>query len=496
MTATAGFRTATRRTLLAGTAAAALYPVLPKDLSANATVGAWSPVYDWPCVGIHTHLGPNGKILSYADDERPLGGDPTLNRTHAYLVNIPPMGAPTTPFLAFPNDDANFFCAGHAFLPDGRLLIVGGQEGYYYEGISVSTIFDFRANTWDTPSNGAMRYRRWYPTATRLPSGDILVLAGQISRHEHARFHEIWSAGAEGWRVLTGAQKQIPLYPWAFLFDGKVFVVTRKPQSLWLDVAGGGRWSAGPARRYAPDRTAGSAVMYRPGKILIAGGGAADNPTDTVETINLNASNPAWQYSGAMRYGRKFVNGTVLPDGTVLLTGGGRSNVDPTLAVLEAEIWNPATGRTSLMARMQVGRLYHSFALLLPDGRVLVGGGGRAVNPKYDRKNVEIYYPPYLYRGPRPVITAAPTAVRYGQYFTAGVSNGTVVSVSLMGLGTVTHSVNSGQSFQHLPFSAVSGGVRIRAPMNANLAPPGYYMLFVLNARGVPSVAKMIRVSA
>jgi galactose oxidase-like protein len=143
---------------------------------------------------------------------------------------------------------------------------------------------------------------------------------------------------------------------------------------------------------------------------------------------------------------------------------------------------------------MQVPRLYHSTALLLPDGRVLVAGGGRF---GVDQLSAEIYSPPYLFKGAPPAITAVtPTNIQYGTTFSVQTPDASRIdSVSLIRLGSVTHAFNMDQRFLELAFSQQSGSLNVQAPNSANLAPPGYYMLFIVDTSGVPSVASIVRIS-
>jgi len=195
-----------------------------------------------------------------------------------------------------------------------------------------------------------------------------------------------------------------------------------------------------------------------------------------------------------MAFPRTEHNLTVLPDGTVLVTGGSRnSDVGDTAgAVLEAELWSPTTETWTAMAAMRTPRMYHSTALLLPDGRVLVAGGGRDF-PEVDQPSAEIYSPPYLFKGPRPAISSAPTSIHYATAFSVTTPDGArIAAVSLVRLGAVTHAFNENQRFVPVTFQPGAGGLTVQAPANANLAPPGNYMLFLVNANGVPSVAAMV----
>jgi len=205
--------------------------------------------------------------------------------------------------------------------------------------------------------------------------------------------------------------------------------------------------------------------------------------------------------------GRTQLNATLLANGEVLVTGGSDGtgfNAPPTSdAVLSAELWNPATEQWKTLARMGHHRLYHSTALLLPDARVLsVGGGQPAASGFTDDLTAEIFNPPYLFvadgtPAPRPTITSAPTAVGYGQAFAVSTPNAADVrAVTWIRLGSVTHAFNESQRLNRLSFSL--GGttsLTVTAPASGALAPPGHYMLFLIDSLGVPSVAKIIRIS-
>jgi hypothetical protein len=189
----------------------------------------------------------------------------------------------------------------------------------------------------------------------------------------------------------------------------------------------------------------------------------------------------------------------VLPDGNVLVTNGGETTdaIGVGTAVYQAEMWSPATYQFSRLASAVAPRLYHSTALLLPDGRVLVAGGGRfhdSADPT-DQFSAEIYSPPYLFNGARPVISSAPSTLQYATNFTVTTPDaGQITSAALVRLGAVTHAFDQNQRYVPLTFQQATGGLTVQSPSSANLAPPGYYMLFIVNANGVPSVASMIQI--
>jgi hypothetical protein len=219
--------------------------------------------------------------------------------------------------------------------------------------------------------------------------------------------------------------------------------------------------------------------------------GLSSPPTNTAEVIDLQAG-ATWRYVAPMAKARVQLNATLLPDGKALVTGGhqGTVNNDPTKPVYLAEMWDPQTETWASMASMAIYRGYHSTTTLLPDGRVVCAGGDGGT-PSGD--NREIYSPPYLFKGPRPTIISAPATVGYGQaFFVETPDAASITNVNWLALGSSTHAVNMGQRINHLTFSQTPGGLNVTAPANANLCPPGPYMLFILTSDGVPSVAAHI----
>jgi WD40 repeat protein len=235
--------------------------------------------------------------------------------------------------------------------------------------------------------------------------------------------------------------------------------------------------------------------MYQPGKVLYVGGGRT---TNTAEIIDLNQAAPTWQWTGSMAYARRHLNATILPTGEVLVTGGtsGTGFSDEGSAVRAAELWDPNTGKWTTLASNRVGRVYHSTSLLLRDGRVLHTGSGDAAG-NANHFDAELFHPPYLFKGARPSISKYPSTVRYGEVFFIGTGTAdptTIKRVTWLRLGSVTHAFDSNQRFNELSFVPTTGGLNVTAPGNRNLAPPGHYMIFILNGNRVPSVSKVIRI--
>ena len=448
--------------LIAGTSVSAQDPSI---------VGQWSAVQTLPTVAVHAHLLPTGKVLIYPYTDDPHLWDPATGTiTSAALAGF------------------NIFCTGHAFLADGRLFVAGGHIANNV-GEAKAAIYDPFTNSWTRLPN--MNAGRWYPSNTTLPNGDVLVVSGdQDTTVGVNTLPQVWQTATNSWRNLTNAQLGLNLYPAMHLApNGKVFMSIPSEITRYLDTSGSGLWTTVAIRQYG-FRSYGSSAMYDDGKILVAGGG--DPPTNTAEVIDLNVASPSWRFVGSMSSPRRQFDLTLLPDGNVLATGGssGSGFDNSTAPVFVAEIWNPATEQWTTVAGNTKYHGYHSNALLLPDGRVLTTGGD-------DQPNAEIFSPPYLFKGARPTISSAPAAVGYGQTFFVQTPNAaSITKVTWIRLPSVTHAFDMNQRINRLNFSQASGGLNVTAPASANLCPPGHYMIFILDGNGVPSVAKIIQITA
>jgi len=444
----------------------------PEVTTSQQPLGQWSPVTDAPIVQVHAQLLVSGKVL-------------TWGRANGHLWD-PATGAFTE--VPAPSD---VFCGGHGFLPDGRLFVAGGHISDDH-GTPNTNVFDPATEAWQALPTMPMARGRWYPTNTTLPSGEVVTMAGRDENADLVLLPEVWNGAA--WRQLTSAALALPYYPRNFVApDGRIFYAGEGRQSYYLDVAGEGRWTDGPLRRFG-SREYGSAVMYEPGKILYAGGG--DPPTDSAEIIDLNQPSPTWSFTGEMAFARRQMNATLLPTGDVLVTGGtsgaGFNNAEG--AVRAVELWDPATGTWTTLASSAVARMYHGTALLLPDGRVLYTGSGDGSVGTADERNYELYSPPYLFNGARPTITGAlPSSAGYGLAQVVNTPDGPeIAQVTLIRLGSVTHAFDQSQLLVPLSFSPVAAGLTITFPASRATAPPGPYMLFLVNANGVPSVGRMM----
>lgn len=475
---------------------------LMQAMSAQAQVhikGAFGPVLDWPLIPIHAAVLPDGRILSYGTDGRGQQGAQLI-----YDVWQPgPDGQPGE-HLTLPNTTTtDIFCSAQVLLPgSGTLLLAGGDgtvNGRRNQSVSDVNRFDYRSNTLYA-SQPSMAFLRWYPTAVMTSAGEVLVLGGRADPSTPVTKAEVFHEQT-GWRTLDGVADAAAfrgrnwLYPKAWQAPGgQVFVAMATGDTYSLDPTG-----SGALTRLGLKLPAGhpylSSVMFAPGRILSL------REFNQAVVIDLTGGQPQAQRVPGPGMDRYHASATVLPDGRVFLNGG--SLVDNTIlgASYTAKLWDPASATWTVAARAARMRLYHSSALLLPDGRVLTGGGG-APGPVRNL-NVEIYTPPYLFDADgsgrlavRPTIVSAPTTATWGQRITLATDTPDIGRVTLIRAGSATHSSDVEQRFMAPDFVPLSGGgpgVEVVMPTSAEEAPPGFYMVFAFNRAGVPSVARIIR---
>jgi hypothetical protein len=460
---------------------------------ATQSGGQWSALMSWPMVAIHSILLKNGNVLQFDGWQQP---EPTQ------------VWNPSSNTFTTQTAPDSIFCSGMAELPDGRVLVVGGYGGLSTGNIGIvdTNIFDPATQTWTRVAD--MHYPRWYPDLTELPDGRYVAISGNTTNESNwADTPEVYDPTQNTWTVLSKvstAQVHDLEYPFSYLVpNGDVFTIGAGEDKSFLLDPNAQTWTQVGG---ASGVTLGSSVMYRPGKILYTGGAANLNSTSparsTASVIDLTAPTPAWRSVAPMAYARIYHTLTMLADGTVLAVGGEPTagQTGPTEVsggVLPSEIWNPTTETWTTVASTGVTRGYHSTALLMPDGTVLVAGSGHA-NPGFAGQNsAQIYSPPYLFKGARPTITSAPAAATYGSTISVSTPDAaSISSVNLVSLGADTHQSDMDQHFVPLSFTQGAGALNVRMPSSAATAPPGNYMLFIVNSNGVPSVAPIVNVAA
>jgi hypothetical protein len=455
--------------------------------SGPSQVGQWGPLIPLPAVAIHSALLPSGKILLWQGDFSVGGMQYVLDPQTGQVTQIP-------------NAKADLFCAGQAVLADGKVMVIGGTKTDGGLGVNNITTFDWHNETWGELA--PMNFRRWYATGTTLADGKVLVTSGDDKdASDVVEIPEMYNPATNTWTSLTAAKNFMPIYPFIYqLPDGRIVHLGGSELATASEVLdlSTNKWTTFDSRVI----DGGSIANYAPGKFIKAGSAADDgfsgNSVKTAYTLNMNEAGAIWQPTSSMSFARSFLNLTNLPDGTVLATGGGtdKSGFNDNNAVLAPEDWNPGTGAWTTYAPMSAPRLYHSVAVLLPDGRVYVAGGGGDPGVT-DQKSAQIFSPPYLFKGPRPTVSSAPSTLEYGSTAFVGTPDASSIArVSLIRTGSVTHAFDENARATQLSFSQTAGGINVTIPSNRNDIPPGYYMLFLVNQEGVPAVAPFVRFPA
>jgi hypothetical protein len=514
-------------------------------------VGEWSALKRVPSLAIHAVVLPTGKVLWFSRTPDDDGGTAHLYDPAGRSTAVPP------PMVEHGNGQtlpANIWCGGQAQLPDGRVLVAGGnlayptgdkdpQHGHGYRGARWSFVFDPFTETWERGED--MVHGRWYPTLTTLSDGRVLIVGGWDERgfQNDVREVEVFTPrstpdGRDRLDVVGTLPGYVNIYPHMFLLP-KTTLAGRGAGDRVL-LAGPGRsdalllhtedWSWHRlANRPQRSRFWGTAVMEPggpegPAQMTLIGGAdveadsTAPEPTATSEYLDLNDEGwgdqdhpaPQWHDGPALDHARAHFNTVLLPDGSKLSSGGGLGQApapDRSLysePVYETELYDPASGDWRPAGKENDARTYHSTAVLLPDGRVLSAGDDRPDHlpvldgePDQDHpagRTAQLYSPPYLAKGGRPVVTDSPRAVRYGARLPIAVADPAAVArVVLMRPGATTHAVDMEQRSIELARRAGEAGVVLSSPPDPSVAPPGWYMLFALDARGVPSVARWIQ---
>jgi hypothetical protein len=534
---------------------------LQLDIDTAATKGLWRLLpYFSEVLPVHAALLHTGKVLFFAgsgnnvfrfkstdfgDEAKQIYTsvvwDPTKNIFDNKTFDHPPT------LHRADGSVIDYFCCGHTFLPDGRLLVAGGTIKYDvvifngtmqpapngFAGTRETVIFDPDPLRQDWKAEQPMAHGRWYPTVMMLSDGSVVAASGldeTAQGQSNNTLERNMDPGNANW--VTTRDFNLPLYPHLFqLRDGRLFYTGGKmdtqgdsvplvfdPVKATAAVVINGLTDQANCNQCA-------SVILPPAQdqqFMILGGGPEDDgpvrqpATHRVATIDFRSANPAYHAKSALNHERMHVNAVLLPDRTVLAVGGGvtreasaqTQQVDPQggREVFEAEIYNLATNMWSITAAATVARLYHSVALLLPDGRVVSAGGnpnkGSQVNwlppDLLEEMRLEIFSPPYLFKAnTRPVIQDVPEEIRYSSRIVVRTPQATQVKwISLIRPGLTTHSFNGTQRLVDVSFTLVPPDtLNADVPGDRNLAPPGWYMLFLTDQDGVPSIAQWVHLS-
>lgn len=451
--------------------------------------GVWSPLTPWPLIAVHAVMTPDGRVLTYGTKS-----DGTQTGFFIYDVWDPSAGL-SGGHLTFNNlTGTDIFCSSQVIMPhNGDILIAGGDN---WTGSTTTNTGNNNTNIFDPGSNTLTRSanlnrQRWYSSATVLVNGDIYIQGGNGGgdrpevRQQNGTFRLLSGANTSSYQATFPHNWIAP--------DGRIFGFDANGRMYYVNAGGTGSLADVGQFSSSNAGSGSGAAMYRPGKILQFGGNSSG-----ALTIDINGPQPTVTPTQPMSSQRFWVTGTILPDGTVLATGGSRVDNELIGVNNSAEIWNPATGTWKAGASGAVARLYHSNALLLQDGTVLVAGGG-APGP-LNNLNAEIYSPPYLFDSSgtpaaRPQIVNAPSSADVGSTLNIEVNATEISRVTLVKTGSITHSVNMDQRFVELPFTQSATVVTTTLPVRASDTPPGIYHLFVFNGAGVPSRSRLLSIN-
>ena len=491
---------------LASTVIIALLVMLPASIQAQVNVqGQWTTL---PMTGAmpinpaHQVLMKNGKVLVVAGN-----GAGASNTPQAAVYD------PSTQTVSTPQTIGwDMFCNEMVVFVDGRPYIVGGF------GYTRTAVYD--------PSTGAFTElaqsskAHWYPSVMLTTNGSVLAVGGIDPNGNTSLPVELFNGTS--WTTAYGPAVWTPaLYPRGHLLgNGKIFYSGWQTTSTIVDENTGQENVNVATTNYAAQRVYGTSVLLPlyppsyPTKVLILGGNSPATATSELSSdLTQNQTNPTWSWGPTMAHARIEANATILPDGTVLVTGGSTNDEDTNTAALGAELYNPSSNTFTSLASETYARLYHSTAILLPDATVMVAGsqpglGATPPSSAYET-HVEIFKPPYLFNSggglaTRPTITSVPANISYGAGFQIQTPDAANTSkVMLMRPGSVTHAFNVEQRLVGLSFTAGSGVLNVTAPSDGvstptgstNPAPPGYYMVFLVNSSGVPSTAQFVQLN-
>jgi len=467
--------------------------------------GSWQTLgYQMPVRSVHASLLHTGNVLLVAGS----GNDQTTFDAHTFRSTVWNPG--TGDFKDTPVAD-DLFCSGHVQLPDGRILLAGGTAAYStatanYKGLAKSFVFDPVAGTY-TATNDLPGGGHWYPSLTELGTGDVVAVggldqnaAGNVATelYDHAQGRWLPTAEVPQTFFFWGLYPELKLLTDGRLFYGGVHTFGNAPTAAGSNIYDPATATVNdvPGLRDVNLRDQGASVLLPPAqaqRVLTLGGGNGDAGADAIastDLIDLRQADPHWQPGPDLPAAKMYVSAVILPDGTVLETGGGRHlRSDP---VHEASIYNPATNHFTSVPPDPQDRTYHSQAFLLPDGSV-AALGDNPMDGSFSTA-ISVYRPWYMTRT-RPQITAAADVFAYGSHQDL-TADGDIGRVTLLRPASVTHQADPNQRSVDLPISAgaQTGHLTVDVPSNPNLLPPGYYMMFAQNTAGVPSVARWVRV--
>jgi galactose oxidase len=504
----------------------------PKSTAANVG-GKWSDRIVFPIVPAAAYLVPeqptSNRVMAFsAAADYSFAGSFGQTQFATWNYNTGAMSHRTVQ-----NTNHDMFCPGISTLANGQVVVTGGDDA------NVTSIYDPVKDSFFRAPN--MNMGRGYQSSCTLSNGKVFTIGGSFTGGDKTKNGEVYDPTANTWTFLNGCNADALntrdnvhrrdnhawLYGWT---DGSIFQAGPSGQMNWYGTYNGGTTTSAGTRNFTADAMCGTNVMFDTGKILSAGGGPFyDNnsgvTTAQVITIPSKVGGTATaQQATDMKYPRMFANSVVLPDGSVVVTGGqkfGRGFNDIE-SILYPELYNPRTNTWTVMNIAAVPRNYHSVSLLLGDGRVMAAGGGlcytwagQADTPanwqcdsSAQHPDAEIFSPPYLFNADgsaatRPQITGLKTTndangnwVRAGGTLTITMAVSEDLDFSVIRLGSATHSVNTDQRRLSLTSSRNGNTFTVKLPSDSGVLLPGYWFLFASKTGNLrtPSIARVIQV--
>lgn len=504
-------------------------PLLRKAVAQSA--GSWVRGRNTSVMAIHAVMLRTGKILYIAGS----GYHSSTMRGpfEARLLDLT-TGSETNFSLS-----EDIWCCHHVQLPNGNILLAGGTLRYdidanncngKWHGLASTYVFDVSSNTFIR--RRSMAAGRWYPTLVELPDGKVFCVGGYDEYGSFNRLVEIYNSSNDTWSIkydpartgtycvgegqtscpgagspCFGGQNNstmnlsISLYPRMHLMPSGLIIMCGMQRSIRSFDPATGRWQTPGATSVYRDY--GTSVLMplqnastERGKIILVGGSPtpSSSATNTVEIIDFNAgtsSKPVIRTVQPITRARRFLLPVILPNGKIVIFGGVSQGT--TSYVYQPEMFDPINETWTTLPAATIPRTYHSVALLLRNGTVWTASGQSARSTQELR--TEIFRPDYYFQT-RPSISGAPTVGAYGGSITIPSSQAANInSVSLVRLSSSTHHYDTEQRLIWLQITnRSSNSVIVSSPLNAKLAPPGYYMIHVLNSSNVPSVARIIKI--
>ncbi|KAH7169897.1 galactose oxidase precursor [Dactylonectria macrodidyma] len=481
-------------------------------------IGMWGATIDFPIVPVAAAVEPtSGKVIVWSayryDQFTKSPGSYTLTSEWNPATGIISQRTVS-------NTDHDMFCPGISMDGNGQIVVTGGNSA------KKTTLFDSGSDSWIAGPD--MKVPRGYQSSATTSDGRVFTIGGSWSGGVSVKNGEIYDPEAKSWTLLSGAEVNPMLtkdkqgryrsdnHGWLFGWkNNTVFQAGPSSAMNWYYTEGNGDVKPAGVRKSSrgvdPDAMCGGSVMYDAvnGKILTFGGSTSyqsASATTNAHIITIGKPGDAAQVSFAsqgMFHARIFHTSVVLPDGSVFIAGGQSYGVpfaDSTVQ-LTPEVYIPSKGRFFLQQRNSIPRVYHSISLLLPDATVLNGGGGLCGSCTTNHFDAQIFTPPYLYDAngnlaKRPSIQAiAATTLKVGRTMSLR-TDSAISSASLVRYGTSTHTVNTDQ--RRIPVALKKRDTNLYSfviPADPGIALPGYWMLFVMNQAGVPSVAKTIKIT-